>query len=125
MFLKIDLLLYQTEIISLSLYVIALAQGRNKLYISCSIHLEILLGSLSMTLVFLVKLRKLLIPGYLPYSKGDYSIACETFTKAKQVQFNGVLLTTCSQTQKISLNDHDCNGERNLFKFKYLIILSP
>ena len=26
--------------------------------------------------------------------------------------FNSVLLSTCSQTQKISFNDHDCNGER-------------
>ena len=34
---------------------------------------------------FLVKLRKLLIPGYVPCSKGDYSIAWGTFTKAKQV----------------------------------------
>ena len=49
---KIDLLLYQTEIISLLLYVIALAQGRNKFYISYSIHFEIFLGSLSMTLFF-------------------------------------------------------------------------
>ena len=68
---KIDLLLYQTEIISLLLSGIGLAQGRNEFYISFSfLHFEILLCSLSMTLVFLVTLRKLLIPGYLPCSKG-------------------------------------------------------
>ena len=45
---KIGLLLYQTEIISLLLYVIALAQGRNKLDISSSIHFKMFLRSLSM-----------------------------------------------------------------------------
>ena len=70
---KINLLLYQTEIISLLLYVIALAQGRNFFFYTLW---DIFRFFIHDSLFFLVKLRKLLIPGYLPCSKGGWLQHC-------------------------------------------------